>query len=1165
MLQRTPGMDSDDHIEAVALELDPEIQSKLFVLRERKIELYSAPIDELKADWECVETYEEGCTKFNTYKSLYALASTFRGAGKHHLASLLFKEAYDIVILVKSKRISSPAIFIREASCHDSRVRCNNALQVNQLQSLNELHQLSCSIFEELRFYVELTKKLSEFRPQTAQKVATLKQEYERAEELLDTLELLFGQKNAIDIAQLTKFIELLHEYHKSNDIMSVQAKSLWKISFYLTRLSLILNSFYQECTDHFEKADEMADITTKAAEIAVWYRSKVDDKEIENDKLGILPTLSDLTKWCPMYKHMLASSANEMKQTGEYEMPMKSDRSLTDFLDNYKVPEDLEGAVAVEAQRLFNSAIADEKYYSFKLLQLEDLYIKLPQDPQFRQAAMQIKIFQARAALHFISSLEINSLEDIENGEMYYSNAKEAYEQAETLSQQIEGGRNHILNKWLSVVKAQLILIKFRINAVRGEVHADVLDMLGDSERDPEEKETTPLDVLHSVEDLFPDYQIPLNEVAINRQKVAYLPQEAEINYHLGVIEFEKAKLFADELKTLKTSDYEEGDPDMYEKILCFEKARGRLCTAYNILRDLGSNDQESFGKIARCYRELIYFNYKISGVPESEIDGMLDFDMARVSQDYQLESWTNAYHKLVREQRFADEELFSARLSESLETAARQFAPMVRKLVIYKEGASIDDERYMKAINNNKTAVTSDDEVGEDSVFDVCSPDFDYYDEDGFITVVSLADNPEFKLIIETEYPLKDSMKKKFSDDIGEGVILLFELNQLQRTDTSEMTDDEIEELDIQCLESTWEDHQYLMRKHPETLEHEENVSKYLLKAVEAWNESHSNTPINTKYVKYLGLLHDTGKANPAIDPHLILNKRWKLLPFERKKVEWHGAAGPDYLRGRLKLERFRDFIAIIASHHVKYFGKGYPISLNGSDIFDINEHLLHLYTNVSESERLFLQDAKLSFEDAVLARLIVIIDVFEALTSNLRAYRKPMILKILFGIFNSDKGEHFDPYIVDFFIKAFNEGVFDEFLDYEPYKEEVEQGDFEAEIVDCYSLDLLYQFVTENREELSVEFDLDFNRYIEHLKKGKGKNLSLSVRQIRSNMFEGYKGQYDFQTAKSKDIYCDWFVEFFINWVEEQGHGAAELTPLAISQEEWEEISQAEPVAS
>ncbi len=72
---------------------------------------------------------------------------------------------------------------------------------------------------------------------------------------------------------------------------------------------------------------------------------------------------------------------------------------------------------------------------------------------------------------------------------------------------------------------------------------------------------------------------------------------------------------------------------------------------------------------------------------------------------------------------------------------------------------------------------------------------------------------------------------------------------------------------------------------------------------------------------------------------------------------------------------------------THHEKYNGKGYPKGLMGEDI-------------------------------PISGRIVAIADVFDALTSE-RPYKKAWSVEKAVHLIESEKGEHFDPYLVECFI--------------------------------------------------------------------------------------------------------------------------------------------------
>jgi len=148
----------------------------------------------------------------------------------------------------------------------------------------------------------------------------------------------------------------------------------------------------------------------------------------------------------------------------------------------------------------------------------------------------------------------------------------------------------------------------------------------------------------------------------------------------------------------------------------------------------------------------------------------------------------------------------------------------------------------------------------------------------------------------------------------------------------------------------------------------------------------------------LKQASPMHDIGKV--AI-PDLILNKPGRFNDEERKIMNTHAKLGYDMLkhsnRSLLKAA------AIVAyEHHEKYNGKGYPRGLKGEDI--------HIY-----------------------GRITAVADVFDALGSD-RCYKKAWDDDKIFALFKKERGEHFDPKLVDIFFEHLDEflKVRDEFRD-------------------------------------------------------------------------------------------------------------------------------------
>ncbi len=83
------------------------------------------------------------------------------------------------------------------------------------------------------------------------------------------------------------------------------------------------------------------------------------------------------------------------------------------------------------------------------------------------------------------------------------------------------------------------------------------------------------------------------------------------------------------------------------------------------------------------------------------------------------------------------------------------------------------------------------------------------------------------------------------------------------------------------------------------------------------------------NIEKIKLAGFLHDVGKQ--AI-PKIILSKPGKLSPQEFELVKTHVSIGVSILE---ELNVSVDIISIVAEHHERLDGSGYPKRLKGSEI--------------------------------------------------------------------------------------------------------------------------------------------------------------------------------------------------------------------------------------
>lgn len=134
--------------------------------------------------------------------------------------------------------------------------------------------------------------------------------------------------------------------------------------------------------------------------------------------------------------------------------------------------------------------------------------------------------------------------------------------------------------------------------------------------------------------------------------------------------------------------------------------------------------------------------------------------------------------------------------------------------------------------------------------------------------------------------------------------------------------------------------------------------------------------------------GLLHDIGKI--GIEDS-ILKKTGKLTAEEYKKIQEHPVIGHDILVG--PFEHLSTILHGIRHHHERYDGTGYPDGLKGENI-------------------------------PLIGRITAVVDVFEALTTE-RPYKKAFPVPKALAILDEGRGSHFDPRIVDAFVKLLGEG--------------------------------------------------------------------------------------------------------------------------------------------
>ncbi len=166
----------------------------------------------------------------------------------------------------------------------------------------------------------------------------------------------------------------------------------------------------------------------------------------------------------------------------------------------------------------------------------------------------------------------------------------------------------------------------------------------------------------------------------------------------------------------------------------------------------------------------------------------------------------------------------------------------------------------------------------------------------------------------------------------------------------------------------------------------------------AKSTWTAGHSErvTDLSIKIARVLGynrteidvlqraaFLHDIGKIGV---PSSILDKPDRLTDEEFKLIKEHPLIGWRILE---PIETYSDVLHIIAQHHEKFNGKGYPFGISGDEI-------------------------------VLGARILAVADVYDAVISD-RPYRDGWVKEKAVNMIKEEAGKHFDPMVVDAFLSA------------------------------------------------------------------------------------------------------------------------------------------------
>lgn len=165
-------------------------------------------------------------------------------------------------------------------------------------------------------------------------------------------------------------------------------------------------------------------------------------------------------------------------------------------------------------------------------------------------------------------------------------------------------------------------------------------------------------------------------------------------------------------------------------------------------------------------------------------------------------------------------------------------------------------------------------------------------------------------------------------------------------------------------------------LETRDAETHGHSERVVTFSLRL----GREYGLTGPQMKALEFGSLLHDIGKIGV---PDAILRKPAQLTDEEWQRMREHPLHGQQILRG---IEFLKDAAKVVAQHHEKWDGSGYPLGLKAEEI-------------------------------DICARIFSVADAFDAITSD-RVYREGRLYEAAARELDEWAGRQFDPKVVEAF---------------------------------------------------------------------------------------------------------------------------------------------------
>ncbi len=461
-------------------------------------------------------------------------------------------------------------------------------------------------------------------------------------------------------------------------------------------------------------------------------------------------------------------------------------------------------------------------------------------------------------------------------------------------------GSTNHMSKKWLVILEARLLLYEYFHSkdnedeetgeTTRKDSHESILEILDDS---------SPTGQLDRIEQLLSGYaEMP---------KGAYFRQIVEINIILGWVYIEKIELMKDKL-------LEGGEINVeVEPYIFFDKARDYLCSAFNMLQDLGDESTTLHNEIRRAYAKLKFLNFAISDSANKNETVLPVID--REAKEFRKGQWNRAFCQVLSSDKIENLEGYRKTITAEFEKIAKEFVPHIVSVNVFSDNSNLPTGTFVKN---------------------------DYARDGMYKTVIKVPENSSLVLGIQSELPIPKEVLGLLPG-FANHIFNLFAACDYRKKLESVKDDRFKVSLKREILTRACVIIEDLLPTGIK-IENKKMREKFYKKLVASYNLRLHFT-INIEDADHIAALYDAGMA--AIDTYSFDKPEAELLAFEKVKKQRHVQVGYEILRGMLGTSEFND-VLIMAKHH-----HDAQIDLTEDEVLD--EKMMFLLNILRISDRL------------------------------------------------------------------------------------------------------------------------------------------------------------------------------------------------------------------